>query len=241
MIKNWLITGDTHGNILTRINQIDNIYNPKETALIILGDAGFNFYLNDTDLKNKQKVNNRNYLIYCVRGNHEERPENLSTVSKIFDSNVNNYVYYEEDFPNIRYFIDTTIYNFNNHKVLVLGGAYSVDKWYRLSRSTSNLWTGWFKDEQLTTEEMNKVENEIFGQSFDFVLTHTCPYSWMPTDLFLPFLDQSLVDKTMELWLEKVKDNINWNYWLFGHYHANRKISDKIQMFFADIKNIDDI
>ena len=57
MIKNWLVTGDTHGQVMTRLMNIGTTdYPPEETALIILGDAGINFYLNKTDLKNK-KIN----------------------------------------------------------------------------------------------------------------------------------------------------------------------------------------
>lgn len=81
MIKNYLVTGDTHGRIIERLMNIDAAkYIPEETALIILGDAGINFYLNETDLKNKKIINNQGFTLYCVRGNHEERPENLSYI-----------------------------------------------------------------------------------------------------------------------------------------------------------------
>lgn len=54
MIKRWIITGDTHGQVESRLSKI--IYNmdgiiPEETAVIILGDAGINYYLNKTDRK----------------------------------------------------------------------------------------------------------------------------------------------------------------------------------------------
>ena len=42
MIKRWIITGDTHGQVETRIGNIvrnKNIENCEETAVIILGDA----------------------------------------------------------------------------------------------------------------------------------------------------------------------------------------------------------
>ena len=65
---------------MERISHIPSHYEPAETALIILGDAGINFYLNKTDKKNKKIINNTGYIIYCVRGNHEERPENIETM-----------------------------------------------------------------------------------------------------------------------------------------------------------------
>ena len=50
MIKNFLIAGDQHGNFNDLIWNIDtDVYNPKETAIIVLGDAGINYYLNGKD------------------------------------------------------------------------------------------------------------------------------------------------------------------------------------------------
>ena len=78
-------------------------------------------------------LNDMGIKIYCVRGNHEERPENISSMEIYWDEIVDNYVYYEHEYPNIKYFMDGKVYYINGWKTLVIGGAYSVDKWYRLS------------------------------------------------------------------------------------------------------------
>lgn len=240
MIKNWLITGDTHGQVLERLSHIE--YPPDETALIILGDMGLNFYLNKTDRKNKRNVNATGFRIYAVRGNHEERPENLS-MEQMYDEDVDGGVYYEPEFPNIRYLFDGESYNIHDYSVLVIGGAYSVDKWYRLRGrpEDTDSWTGWFKDEQLTKKEMDEIGAWIEGKRYDFVLTHTCPISWEPRDLFLSGLDQSKVDKSMELWLEDIKSKVDWEVWLCGHYHDDRLIRPGAEMYFHDIESLDTI
>lgn len=252
MIKNWLITGDTHGQILPRLSLINaGKYAASQTALIILGDAGINFYLNKTDINLKRNIQNTGFTLYCVRGNHEERPENLGYIEHWYDENVKGYVMYEPDYPNIKYFEDGNAYEICGKSVLVIGGAYSVDKWYRLNRAgvTSKLdkdylnprKTGWFPDEQLLNWEMTMIEQEHFGKHYDIIFTHTCPISWEPTDLFLPGLDQSSVDKTMELWLDEVKQKVDWNIWLFGHYHDDRLIRPGVEMYYRDIENWDNI
>lgn len=252
MIKNWLVTGDTHGQVMTRLMNIGTAdYPPEETALIILGDAGINFYLNKTDMNLKRNIQNTGFTVYCVRGNHEERPENLPHIVYKYDQEVGNTIIFESDFPNIRYFLDGEDYDINGYSVLVIGGAYSVDKWYRLNRAgvTSKLdkdylnprKTGWFPDEQLLDWEMTTIEQEHFGKHYDVILTHTCPISWEPTDLFLPGLDQSSVDKTMELWLDEVKQKVDWNIWLFGHYHDDRLIRPGVEMYYRDIENWENI
>lgn len=134
MIKNWLVTGDTHGRVMERLSQIDSDkYIPDETAIIILGDAGINYFLNKTDVKNKKSIQASGYTIYCVRGNHEMRPERLPAINCAFDFEVQGIVRYEEDYPHIKYLVNNQIYKFGDYSALVIEGAYSVDKYYRLA------------------------------------------------------------------------------------------------------------
>lgn len=252
MIKNWLVTGDTHGLVMTRLMNIDTVkYIPEETAIIILGDSGINFYLNKTDKKNKKSINNTGFTVYCVRGNHEERPENLPDMITEWDETVQNKVYLEPEFPNIKYFIDGQDYEIAGKTTLVIGGAYSVDKWYRLARAgvngkldpnyTNSKKTGWFPAELLTSEEMGQIELNINGNYYDVILTHTCPESWEPRDLFLSGLDQSTVDKSMEQWFDVIKTQIDWKIWLFGHYHDDRLVRPGVEMYYKDIEDWNDI
>lgn len=246
---------DTHGGVAT-ISRIGNIqrnmpeYKPEETIIVILGDAGLNFWLNNTDKKYKKLLNSMNYHIYCVRGNHEQRPELIKSMVLVNDENVNNVVYMEEAFPNIRYFVDGKIYNLLGYKCLVIGGAYSIDKWYRLARAgytrdeaetADPKKCGWFKDECLTAAEMATIMEEVKGESVDFILSHTCPLSWEPTDLFLNGIDQSTVDKSMEVWLDELKDNVKWKYWLFGHYHADRIERPHVEQFYQEYEDVESI
>ena len=44
----------------------------------------------NTDKKYKKLLNSQGYHIYCVRGNHEERPENIPGMILVEDINVDN-------------------------------------------------------------------------------------------------------------------------------------------------------
>lgn len=209
LIKKFFLTGDTHGRTAERLETLKSKHpdlEPAETALIILGDAGFNFYLNESDYKNKKQVNDMGYIVYCLRGNHEERPENISGMIIMVDHDIHGEVYVESMFSNIRYLMDGNVYDFGVFTTLCIGGAYSVDKWYRLQNfRQSNGWCGWFAEEQLFPDEMNYITKKVKNNYFDFVFTHTCPHCWEPTDLFISGIDQSAVDKSMEDWLDKLK------------------------------------
>jgi 3-oxoacid CoA-transferase subunit A len=166
------------------------------------------------------------------------------------DINVDNFVWLEEAYPNIRYFVDGNVYNINGKNALVIGGAYSIDKWYRLARAgyskdeaeTANpKKCGWFKSELLTADEMDEITEKVAGKRFDFVLSHTCPLSWEPNDLFLNGIDQSQVDKSMELWMDELLNKIDWRVWLFGHYHADRVERPFVEQMYMDYENIQTI
>lgn len=250
MIKNWLVRGDCHGEYTWLCNERLDKYTPEETGIIILGDAGLNFYGNKTDVRTKREVENKGFYIYVVRGNHEMRPQHLDTITCIYDGEVGGHVWMEYEFPHIRYFCDFGVYYIGGHKVAVIGGAYSVDKWYRLNRfnltEITNIpkKTGWFADEQLSKDEMALAEKAFMSEEhngcFDFVLSHTCPMSYEPTDLFLGFVDQRTVDTSMETWMDRMKDQFTVKYaWCFGHFHADRIEAPHVEMYFKDMEELE--
>jgi 3-oxoacid CoA-transferase subunit A len=240
VIKNWIITGDTHGQNETRLKNIKSNSpecNPTETAIIILGDVGFQYYKNKKDWKNKHYAAKMGYALYCLRGNHEDRISNSKEAHRIYDEEVKGYVWVEDEFPNIKYFEDcVSEYTIDGKSVLVIPGAYSVDKWYRLQ----NNWM-WFAQEQLTADEMKSAEIMVSGKHYDMVLSHTTPIDWEPNDLFLRGIDQSKVDKTMEVWLSQLKEMFGWDLWLFGHYHADRIERPYVEQFYLEYENLNDI
>ena len=239
MIMHWLITGDTHGANVVRVRNANHMYlnaKPNEIGLIILGDAGFNFGRPDEDAKWKKVVNKFGVQIYCARGNHDQRPETIEGIKMVWDHEVSGNIYWEEKYPNIHYFIDGNIYTINGLRTLVLGGAYSVDKYYRMENVLF-----WEPEEQLSEAERNEIFYSNMGKRFDLILSHTCPISWQPTDLFLDFIDQSTVDTTMEEWLEKFKNRIYYKAWLFGHYHDDRLVRPGVQMFYKKLEPLHDI
>lgn len=231
------VRGDTHGNFdfLPYFCQDHNT--TTDDVLVILGDAGILYYGGKKSREKylKQYLTEQPITLFCIRGNHEDRPENRK-ISKVYNSQLNGYVYCEDEYPNILYALDGGTYRWNNKSILTIGGAYSVDKFYRLSM-------GWYWNinEQLTEDEMNSISNQYAGQRFDYVFTHTCPYSWQPTDLFLKSIDQSMVDNSMERWMEKFSLEINFGHWYFGHFHDDRFDvcgDGKVTMLFNEYKEL---
>ena len=239
MIKQFFVSGDCHGNPSGRVRAINWNYkpkNPEEIGVILLGDVGLNYWLNKRDKREKQETSKFGFHIFCVRGNHEERPENIFTMKIVYNEDVQGKVFQEEDFPLIHYFIDGETYNIQGLKTIVIGGGYSVDKYYRLEVGNN-----WFPMEQLSPEERERITESLRDGDYKLILAHTCPYSWRPTDLFLTCVNQSTVDSSMELWLEDIKDSFQDAFYLFGHYHADRLVRPKAEMYYHNVDSLDNI
>lgn len=218
------ITGDTH-------RDFSRLYKMKfkdDDILIVLGDAGINYCLNEEDNNYKEYLKKFNVTLFCIRGNHEERPENIDTYKEV--DMFGGKVFVEEKYPYLIFAKDGEIYDLDHKKVLVIGGAYSVDKNYRIIYGHK-----WFKNEQLSIEERNNILNKVKGNHFDIVLTHTCPYRYEPREVFMKGLDQKTVDKSMEHFLDEIEESIKYNKWYCGHYHTEKQI-DKLEFMFGRIK-----
>lgn len=224
----YFITGDKHRDF-RHIERFCSSDTSKDDVIIILGDAGINYYQDSRDSLLRQRLENLPISLFCVHGNHEVRPQNIPTYhEKIWNGGR---VLTEDEYPSILFAIDGEIYNLNDRKCIVIGGAYSVDKFYRLERG----W-GWWEDEQPSEAIKQYVEKQLEGNGnqIDAVLSHTCPLKYEPTEVFLSFIDQSSVDKSTEIWLDTIEDRISYDKWYCGHYHTQKTV-DKVQFLFESI------
>jgi 3-oxoacid CoA-transferase subunit A len=220
------ITGDTHARF-ERVELFCKENNTsKDDILIILGDAGLNYYCNKKDSKLKEYVSSLPITIFSIHGNHEERPFNIDSY-KLVDF-CGGKVWIEDEFPNLLFAKDGEVYDFNGVSTLVIGGAYSVDKFYRQMMGYM-----WFKDEQPSECIKKEVEEKLdsIGWKIDCILSHTTPVKYEPVEWFLSGINQSTVDKSTELWLDTIENKLDYKKWYCGHYHGEKKI-DKVEFMF---------
>lgn len=214
------LTGDIHGDVRTALWVIQKYDMTSNDVLVLLGDVGLNYYGADQgDIKRKKLLNKAGIPILCIHGNHEERPFNISSYREA-DWHGGT-VYFEERFPNLLFAKDGEIYDLDGQKAIVIGGAYSVDKYYRLR----NGWN-WFPDEQPSDKIKEQVEATLNACNWkvDLVLTHTCPQKYVPVEAFMTSLDQSTVDHSTEEWLDTIEDQLDYKAWYCGHWHIDKRI-----------------
>ena len=226
----FYITGDTHGKFERIADFCETSNTCREDVLIILGDAGINYYGGKKDIRLKEKLAALPITLFCLHGNHEARP--ASTGLYELCSWHGGQTYRETAYPNLLFAEDGEIYELGGYRCFAIGGAYSVDKYYRLEKGFK-----WFLDEQPDDEAKQTVEARLenINWKVDVVLTHTCPLKYEPTEVFLPFIDQSGVDKSTEEWLDRIESRLTYQKWYCGHYHTEKQV-DKLEFLFESIQ-----
>ena len=146
-------TGDTHGEVEKLIAFSERFHLTPEDTIVILGDAGWNYYTDKRDFLAKSFLKRLGVTIFSIHGNHEARPGKLSFYHEAEWRGGS--VYVEDEFPNILFAKDGEVYDLDGHIAIAIGGAYSVDKYYRLSH-----WLKWFSDEQPDDEMGNDQQND---------------------------------------------------------------------------------
>lgn len=222
------ITGDTHGRFERVEAFCERFQTQRDDVLIILGDAGINFSGGRHDSLQKRFLEDLPITIFCIHGNHEQRPGTIDTYKEmIWHDGV---VYYEEEYPHLFFAKDGEVFDFDDKKTIVIGGAYSVDKKVRLMYGY-----GWWPDEQPSAEIKADVERQLdkLGWKVDVVLSHTTPLKYEPVEVFLKGIDQSKVDKSTEIWLDGIEERLDYGKWYCGHYHTEKKI-DSVEIMFEN-------
>lgn len=210
------LTGDTHGNFERIARFCARMGTKPSDIMIILGDAGINFYGGWRALQTKEFIRALPITLFCIHGNHEQRPATIPSYTEIeWHGGI---AYAEEQFPSILFAKDGEVYNLNGLQAIVIGGAFSIDWMYRIPGRS------WWPDEQPSKEIKASVERKLeeFGWNIDIVLSHTVPLKYEPVEVFLPGIDQDKVDKTTEEWLDYIEERLNYGKWYAGHYHTNK-------------------
>ena len=222
MKSRWFVTGDCHGDLSKIWRFIKRFDLGSESRIIVCGDMGIYWDKSQKDANYmiKQYEENCNGVqLFWIDGNHENF-DIIDTFEKP----------YHKCSPHITYISrGTNIFTKINDKIanlLFLGGADSIDKAWR----TEGI--GWWPQEQIREEDI-----EGLAGKYTFVFTHCCPYSIFNSHRgFLcqhggEFRD---VNHTSEEMLDRLKDEITFKHWFFGHYHINMKLNDQFTCLLDD-------
>ena len=217
-------TGDIHGRPKKIGDYCKKIGCTQDDIILILGDVGANYFRNARDAIVKDTLNALGPTIFCVHGNHEQRPANIPGYE--LQPWNGGQVWVQREYPNLLFARDGDIFEINGLRYLVIGGAYSVDKYYRLS-----IGAGWWPDEQPSAAIKEYVERQVADKQVDVILSHTCPFKYEPREMFIKGIDESRVDTSTEKWLDEIEKKVDYKAWLCGHWHTDKTV-DRIHFLY---------
>ena len=120
------LTGDTHGDFRRIADFCKRFETSGDDVMIILGDTGINFSGGLKDQAKKDYIAAIPITLFCIHGNHEQRPYNIpSYQEKEWHGGI---VYVEEEYPNILFAKDREIFELDGYQTIAIGGAYSIDR-----------------------------------------------------------------------------------------------------------------
>ena len=224
-----LFSGDFHANavgelsLITKSALIKKYQREKYNDIkyhIILGDGGFQWPGNyKSDKFNYKVLALRPFPILCVIGNHE--PILGMTNTKEVDIGIGETVYQIQTSPLVAYLKRGKVYSIEGLKILVLGGALSIDKNIRMPGIS------WWENEYWSEQEKQDIFKLLETEnSFDLVLSHTGPHH-INIKLFgkEPRFFPKFVDE-VALLNDEIHSRIQFREWWCGHWHQDRYFHD---------------
>lgn len=208
--------GDIHGDFYCIENYCRKNEDKKKLNLIQIGDfgAGFDFGTPGAFIQKMDYLNTilgkYNVTLYVLRGNHDD--------PQYFDGTYANY------WSNLKMMPDYSIIELEGKRILLVGGAISID---RTGRTEGRSW--WPNEVFVLDEEKLKTIKNI-----DIVATHSSPKFCHPISFnglvysFAAYDPPLLEDLTAERELitrmySILKENGNpLEKWYYGHFHAEK-------------------
>jgi len=250
------VTGDTHGSYdcykLLGLDQFPEKKGmTKDDYVIICGDFGVIW---DGDVSNDEKrlldkYSDCNFTTLFVDGNHENHARLKEFPIKEWNGGL-----VHEIRPTVFHLMRGEVYTIEGKKFFTFGGARSHDiedgildpadpnfkkKKTQLQREYKLcyriLGESWWQEEMPNMDEMNHgLENlSKHGNKVDYIITHDCASS---TKVFLGYHEEA--DK-LNIFLEKIRQTVDFKHWYFGHYHCDMAVTDKERCLYNSIERIE--
>lgn len=230
------VTGDCHRDI-TKLIDDKSWFGyvkqelTKDDYVIILGDFGM-IWLDKEDEYEKNyldHLNNQQYTTLIVLGNHE----NYNAIEKNYpkeDIKLNNITFKGRKIRDSIIVIERgEIFDINNKLFFAFGGAHSIDKNWRI------LNISWWEREEASKEEYNHAINNLtkYNNNVDYIITHD-----IPLDVYKYLGYTYSKNGITPQYLHDFYHLATFKYWYAGHHHMDTKLTDKVEVLYDEIKEI---
>lgn len=243
-------TGDCHGNF----ERFRPEYFPeqaqmtKDDVVVITGDFGGIWFGDARDDEALGCLESLPFTLAFVDGNHENYDALASYPAEKWQGGKIHRIR-----PHVLHLMRGQIYELEGYRFFTMGGAKSHDiedgilepdapnferKLLMLQRRPRARYRinhiSWWAQELPSDEEYAEARHSLdsVGWEVDYIITHCAP-----TSIALMGSRHNEADRLTDF-LQEVRERSKYHYWLFGHYHDNRKIDDKHILLWEQIVRI---
>ncbi len=242
-------TGDTHGNFQRFSTKVfpEQKEMTRDDFVIICGDFGGVWDGSPREVYWLDWLEDKPFTTLFVDGNHE----NFTALNTLEVEEWNGGKIHRVR-PHILHLMRGQVFDIGGFRFFAMGGAASHDiqdgildpaapgfeKEYWLKRRLRQFFrvrgVSWWEEEMPNQEEYAEADRNLerAGWKVDYIITHCCPTS-VQQKLNLSFSPDALTD-----YHQKLKCLCDFHYWLFGHYHDNRKIDDRFILLWEQIVRV---
>lgn len=222
------ITGDTHGN-----HDVDKLTVKKfpiqkdltrDDYVIICGDFGCVWNGDKEDTYWLNWFEDKNFTTLFVDGNHE----NFDILNKYpLEQWQGGKIH--KIMPHVYHLMRGQVFELEGRKIFTLGGGTSADKVYRTEGKS------WWKEEEISDNDIQEALKNLRTASnkVDYVITHTVSeifkkevlsklITLIPKELQSKLISFITVESPTEKFLDYVKTEVEYKYWINGHIHLDR-------------------
>lgn len=221
-----ILMGDIHGD-LSRLANFKLPEATKKDLLIILGDFSCIWDKLTAD-RNLTIISQLPFTVAFVDGNHEnfklikEKEEiiewNGGQIGRLPGGTI--------------HLLRGEIYNLNNKRVGVCGGANSIDLWHRVEGIS------WWADEEIASTDIgNFMKNLGDNNHIDIMLSHDCPAALTPQIAVFSRVNGVNISNSQRK-LQIINEMVNIDKWYFGHWHMDIPLNDKFTCLYKSCKEV---
>lgn len=129
--------------------------------------------------------------------------------------------------PNLFWLQRGCVYTIEGSTFFVMGGAYSMDREWRLRYQSICGEKIWFEQELPDPEEYRRGIRalEACGHQVDYIITHTAPRTVIPRILG-KYPDDH--DRELTGFLDWIYHDVTFRRWYFGHFHEDLEVNDQM-------------
>lgn len=246
------VTGDCHRKY-ERFN-LQNFPEQKEMSkddyVIVCGDFGYVEDTKETAYWMKW-LNDKPYTTLWVDGNHENFDMlKALPVEEWHGGKV------QKIQPSVIHLMRGQVYDLHGLKVFTFGGARShdmeagildrEDPLYRRKvshlkkrkRYFRTIHLDWWPEEMPNEEEFEEGRRNLEKNNWqvDLVVSHCCA-----TSLQKLFNEEEYLPDQLTDYFDTIRERLNYRFWLFGHYHENKQLTDKDYVLYEQIVALPEI